>query len=59
MTLDMRRISEHKQVSLIVDELVKQAWPKVADNENPHNSWVKADKVILPYLAGGKEPNLG
>ena len=58
MLLDMQRIQEHKQVSLIVDKLVKQAWQKVVNNENSHDAWAKANEVILPYLAGGKEPDL-
>lgn len=59
MLLDMQRIQEHKQVSLIVDKLVKQAWQKVVNNENSHDAWAKANEVILPYLAGGREPDLG
>lgn len=59
MTLDMRRIHEHANVSAIVDKLVKQAWPKVGNGDNPHDAWAKADTAMLPYLAGGKEPDLG
>ena len=59
MTLDMRRIHEHANVSAIVDKLVKQAWPKVSNGDNPHDAWAKADTAMLPYLAGRKEPDLG
>ena len=59
MTLDMRRIHEHEKISGIVDNLVKQAWPKVSNNDNPYDTWSKTDALILPYLAGGKEPDLG
>ena len=38
---------------------VKQAWPKVGNGDNPHDAWAKADTAMLPYLAGGKEPDLG
>lgn len=58
MTLDMRRIQEHEKISGIVDNLVKQAWPKVSNNDNPYDTWAKTDALILPYLAGGKEPDL-
>ena len=54
MTLDMRRIHEHANVSAIVDKLVKQAWPKVGNGDNPHDAWAKADTAMLPYLAGGR-----
>ena len=31
---------------------------KGQQQDNPHDAWAKTDALILPYLAGGKEPDL-